>query len=76
MKGRSQRYSTQGFEQDSCIFIFLSKKYFFDISIFGGRIGERKVSAVPTRYPEQDARIFVFQSKIFFQYFDFWRSHR
>ena len=36
-------------EQNASIFVFCSKKFFFDISISGGCTGERKVTAVLTR---------------------------
>ena len=53
-------------EQYGSTFLFLSKKFFFDISISGGRTGESEVSAVLTRYPERFTCIFVFKSNKFF----------
>ena len=53
-------------ETYASIFVFWSKNFFFDISFSGGRTGERKVSTVPSRFPEQCARIFVFRSKKYF----------
>ncbi len=44
---------------------FLSTKFFFDISISGGYIGEKEVSTVTTSYLEHYASIFVFRSKKF-----------
>ena len=49
-------------KQDVRIFVFRSKKLFFDISISGGCTSKRKVLAVPRRYTEQDGCIFVFQT--------------
>ena len=50
-------------EKYACIFVFLSKTFFFNISISRGRTGERKVSSVLTRCHEQYVSIFVFRSK-------------
>ena len=55
-------------EKCARIFVFCSKKFFFDISISGCRCrsGERELSTVPLRFPEQYAGIFIFLSKKFF----------
>ena len=47
------------------IFVFRSKKFFFDISISRGRTGEREVSTVPTRFPKQFVRFSFFGPKFF-----------
>ena len=65
MKGRCQQCQRGTLNRMSA-FLFFSPKYFFDISISGGRTGERMVSEVPKRYPYQDACIFVFRPKNFF----------
>ena len=53
------------------IFVSRSKKFFYDISISGGRTGERDVSGA-NAVPEPLPSIFFFRSKIFF----FEISHR
>ena len=53
-------------DQYVSIFVFRSKKNFFDISLSGCFIGERKVSVVPTRCPEEYTIILVFRYKYFF----------
>ena len=76
MKERCQLHKHFALKQYATIFVFLTKKMFFNISISGGRSGEREVSTVTTRYPEQYATTFVFQSKIFASILNFWRSFR
>ena len=53
-------------DQYVSIFVFRSKKNFFDISLSGGLTGESKVSAVPTRCSEEYTKILVFLYKYFF----------
>ena len=52
-------------EQNVCIFVFPSKKFFFDISICRGRTGERGVSTVPTRYLKRMRTFSFFVQKFF-----------
>ena len=58
--------STRCTEQRATIFVYRSKNFFFDISIFVGRTSERKVSTVRTWCPEKYATVFVFLFKNFF----------
>ena len=57
-------------------FLFFQTKFFFYISIFGGRKGESEVSAAPMWCPDQYTSIFCFRSKHFFFDINFWRSLR
>ena len=50
-------------------FLFFGSKNFFDISISEDRTGEKEVSTVPLRCPEQYASIFIFQSCFFLSQF-------
>ena len=50
-------------EQCASIFFFRSNKFFFDISIFEGRTGEWKVSAVPKRYLSSVRAFSIFVQK-------------
>ena len=63
VKKRCQRYHRGSLNSVRAYLFFGPKNISFDISISGGRTGERKVSTVPSRFPEQCARIFVFRSK-------------
>ena len=76
VKGRCQRYQ-RGALDSMLAFSFFVPNFFY-ISISGGRTGEKEMSTVPTRCPEEYASIFVFRSKKFFlQYLlIFWKSQR
>ena len=63
-----QRYK-HGALKRICAFSFFNSN-FFSI-FFGVRTGKREESMVPTRYPKQDACIFVFRSKKFSSIFRF-----
>ena len=63
-------------EQCACIFVFRSKKYFFDISISGGRTGERKGQRYHRSSLNSVRAFSFFDPKIFLRYLNFMRSHR
>ena len=65
VKRRYQRYQ-RGSQNSVRQFRFFRPQFFFDISISGGHIGEKKVSTVTTRSPKHYTRFsFSFQNFFF-----------